>query len=67
MLQNMDVTTIQFYFERSDFQNWLRNTIGHEAMSELMARVKKGLAGENLRQEILKAVNSCTVKLKKLG
>jgi predicted transcriptional regulator len=57
--KQVPVESLEFHVYRSDFENWLRSEIQDAVLADELARVKNaGLKGEELREAILKAVES---------
>jgi hypothetical protein len=67
LLQNMDISTIKFYYERGDFQKWIRNVVGASELARRMDRIRGDISGENLRKQLLGIVQTCVVELRKRG
>jgi hypothetical protein len=65
LLQTMDVSTIQFYYERGDFQKWMKNVVGASELARRMDRIRGDISGENLRKQLLGIVQTCVVELRK--
>ncbi|MCW4046131.1 MAG: DUF5752 family protein [Candidatus Bathyarchaeota archaeon] len=57
--KQVSAESLEFHLYRGDFENWLRSEIQDAALADEMAKVKNaGLKGEDLRREILKAVEA---------
>ena len=65
MLQTMDSETIKYYLQCGDFQSWLKANVGAAELTNMMNRIKEGLSGENLRQELLSLVQGAAAEMKK--
>ena len=52
------IESIDFHFKRADFQKWIGETIGDSELAEAIEKVEKDLAGEPLRQKLLKIINA---------
>ena len=63
-LQAVDSGSIRFHFQRADFQKWIKTTIGDPELAKRMNMIKRELSDENLRQELLKVVQTRVVELK---
>ena len=59
-LQVIPNESIAFHFQRKDFENWIRYTIKDEALAERISRTKAEQSAEELRKEILRAVEKST-------
>jgi hypothetical protein len=57
-LQIVPVESVEFHFQRKDFQQWIRDTIKDAELAERMNRIKEGLSAEDLRKEILSTVKA---------
>ena len=58
-LQTIPVESVSFHFQRDDFQNWLRNTVGDGELAGRIDQLKKWpswSSDENLRKELVKTV-----------
>ncbi len=51
-LEHLDVQSINFHFERGDFQKWIRTTIGDEELANRIDKLDKNLPEENLQQKL---------------
>jgi hypothetical protein len=57
-LQIVPIESVEFHFQRKDFQQWIRDTIKDTELAERMNRIKEGLSAEDLRKEILSTVKA---------
>jgi hypothetical protein len=55
-LQIIPNESIEFHFQRKDFENWIRYTIKDSALAERISRTKAEQPTEDLRKEILRTV-----------
>jgi len=55
-LERIDADSVQFHFQRSDFQNWIQTTVGDGVLAERIDHVSGQLPVEDLRNELVKAV-----------
>ena len=58
-LQTIPAASINFHFNRDDFQKWIRNTIKDDELASRLDQLKKWpswSSDENLRKELVKAV-----------
>jgi hypothetical protein len=65
ILNNMDINTVKYYYERGDFQNWIKCNIGNNGLASQVSRNRTEFSGESLKRELLKLVNGCVVQLRK--
>jgi hypothetical protein len=68
-LQTVPVDSVTFHFQRDDFQKWLRSVIGDDELAKRIDRIKewpRWSSGENLRKDLLKAVEKRLAELKTL-
>ncbi len=65
LLQNMDTGTIRFYYERGDFQKWMKNIVGASELARRMDSIRGEISGENLRKQLMGIVQTCVVELRK--
>jgi len=66
-LQHVDIQSIRFHFERSDFQKWLRNTIGDEELAQRIDRLDKSAPDETPRQQLIDSVQKRISELQLIG
>ncbi len=57
-LEVVPIESIDFHFKRSDFQKWIADTIGDKKLATEIGHVEKELAGEPLRQKLLRIINA---------
>lgn len=63
MLRDVDLVSINFHMERSDFEKWIIGIFGDRELSEIIGR-RRVFQGENLRKELVKAVEDHIEDLK---
>ena len=63
-LQIVPNESVTFHFKNQDFQKWFYNAVGDEKLSQTIGKVKTTLQGEDLRQELLKKVQTRINELK---
>jgi hypothetical protein len=51
-LGRLDGQSIKFHFERTDFQKWIRTTIGDEELARRIDKLGKKLPEESLPQQL---------------
>ena len=66
-LQIVPAESVQFHFERKDFQKWIKGTIKDGELAEKLNGVVQGQSAENLRKEILRIMQERTNELKRLS
>jgi Family of unknown function (DUF5752) len=59
-LQLVPMESIAFHFQRKDFENWIRFTIKDVALAEKISRTNVEQSMEDLRNEILRTVETST-------
>ena len=64
-LQTIDAGSIDFHFQRQDFQKWIMDILGDAELTQRINRAKASLTGEQLRQELSKTVQKRLDELKK--
>jgi len=60
-LQLVPKESVTFHFQRKDFENWIKYTIKDVALAERISRTKGEQSTEDLRKEILRTVETCTL------
>ena len=63
-LDGIDESSILFHYPRGDFQAWIKNIVKDNVLAGRMCFVEQGISGENLRQELLKMVQTRISELK---
>ena len=59
LINQIVVESLEFHLYRGDFENWLRDACKDPELSEAFEALKtKDLKGEDLRKELLKAIDS---------
>jgi hypothetical protein len=62
----MDNMSVDFHFQRGDFEIWIRRTIGDVILAKQISKIKQELQGEELRANLCQAVEARISELKKL-
>ena len=57
---------MRFHFQRRDFQNWIRDTLGDKEVADGIDKIKPELSDENLKEALLKIVQTRLVELQTL-
>jgi hypothetical protein len=65
-LRIVPAESVQFHFERHDFQKWIKDTIKDLELAEKINGVIHGQSPENLREEILIIIQERLALLRKL-
>jgi len=65
MLQTMDSETLKYYFQRDDFQKWLKGSVGAVELATKLSFLNEGFSGEKLRQELLTIVQGAAAEMKR--
>jgi hypothetical protein len=55
-LETIDVRSVNFHFPRKDFEKWIRGVIGDAELALRIGRIRLGIQGEALRNEIVRVV-----------
>jgi hypothetical protein len=63
-LDSMDETSLLFHYPRGDFQAWIRDTLKDNVLAGRMCFIQRDISGEQLRQELLKMVQTRIIELK---
>ncbi len=63
-LDGVDSSSILFHYPRGDFQAWIKETLKDDVLADRMCFIQKDISGEQLRQELLKMVQTRLSELK---
>jgi len=63
-VQIADIRSVNFHFERQDFEKWIRDIIGDAELSRRIRKISKETHGEKLRNEIAQIVKGRLEELK---
>jgi hypothetical protein len=63
-LQVASVDSIKFHFQRNDFQNWIKNTIGDDRLAERISQINRELPILELRKELVEIVQTRITELR---
>jgi hypothetical protein len=55
-IRTVDVRSVNFHFPRKDFEKWIQGVIGDAELALRIGRIRLGIQGEALRNEILRVV-----------
>ena len=65
-LERINADSVKFHFQRSDFQNWIRTTVGDGVLAERINHVSGQITVEDLRNELVKTVQKRISQLRLL-
>jgi len=65
-LEMMNADSVKFHFQRNDYQNWIKTTVGDDVLAERIYHISCQLPVEDLRKELVKAVQKRIDQLKRL-
>ncbi len=65
-LRTIELSSVRFHFQRRDFQNWIRDTLGDKELADGIDKIKAELSDENLKEALLKIVQIRLVELQTL-
>ena len=57
-LQAIDVCSIEFHFQRQDFEKWIRDVVGDDELWRGITGISRKTHGEELREQIMKIVKN---------
>jgi predicted heme/steroid binding protein len=55
-LRTIDLLSVQFHFQRGDFQKWIRTTLGDEELAARIDKISSTLNAEEVKKTLLKTV-----------
>jgi quinol monooxygenase YgiN len=56
-LRTVDLDSVDFHFQRGDFQKWIDEIVGDGQLSLMISKIDSKIHGKDLRSRILKTVN----------
>ena len=65
-LETINSDSIKFHFQRNDYQNWIRTTVGDDVLAEQINHISRQLPVEDLRKVLVKTVETRIAQLKLL-
>jgi hypothetical protein len=65
-LETINADSIKFHFQRKDFQNWIKTTLGDDVLAERINHISGQLPVEDLRNELVKTVQNRIAQLRLL-
>ena len=57
-LEIINGDSVIFHFQRNDFQNWIKTTVGDDVLAERINHISRQLPVEDLRSELVKTVQT---------
>jgi hypothetical protein len=63
-LRTVDVRSVEFHFQRQDFEKWLKDTVGDDQLSRRIGGIERKISGEVLRNEIIKIIKGRVEEIK---
>ena len=57
-LEMINDDSVMFHFQRNDFQNWIKTTVGDDVLAERINHISRQLPIEDLRNELVKTVQT---------
>jgi hypothetical protein len=63
-LRTVDVRSVEFHFQRQDFEKWLKDTVGDDQLSRRIGGIERKISGEALRNEIIKIIKGRADEIK---
>jgi hypothetical protein len=64
-LRTVDVRSVEFHFQRQDFEKWLKDTVGDDQLSRRIGGIERKISGEALRNEIIKIIKGRADEIKR--
>ena len=65
ILQIVPADSVNFHFQRGDFQKWIEDTIGDIVLAQRVESVKPPYSAEELRKELLAIMQTRLTELKR--
>ena len=66
-LKKVPLKSVEFHFERGDFEKWIRKTVGDENLANMINKIGKSTQGEELRTTIQRMVERRLSQLEKIA
>ena len=63
-MDSVDIRSINYHFKRSEFEKWIRDTIGDQELARRFNRVNKETHGEKLRSQLITMIRTRLDELK---
>jgi hypothetical protein len=55
-LEIINPDSVKFHFQRNDFQNWIKTSVGDDVLTDRISHINRQLSVEDLRNELVKTV-----------
>jgi len=65
-VKTLDSDSVDFHFERGDFEKWIRTTIGDTYLADKIAKINESVKGEELLTQMCEMIEERLIELKKL-
>jgi len=65
-INNIELKSVLFHFDRQDFEKWIRGTLGDPILADTISKIKNSVDREDFRTEIRQIVAQRLSQLKKL-
>ena len=62
-LEEIDIDSVKFHFQRNDFQEWIEYTVGDDVLAKEISQINKQLSDEDLRERLVMTVKARIAKL----
>ena len=66
-LRTIELASVRFHFQRRDFQNWTRETLGDKELADEMNKINAEQSDEKLKEALLKIVQTRFSELQTLS
>ncbi len=63
-LETINADCVKFHFQRNDYQNWIKTTVGDNVLAERINQINRQLPVEELRKELAETVQTRITQLK---
>ena len=63
-LETINADSVNFHFQRNDYQNWIKTTVGDNVLAERIDHISRLLPIEDLRKELVSTVQTRIAQLK---
>ena len=64
-LRTVDIHSVEFHFQRQDFEKWLKDTVGDDQLSRRIGGIERKISGEVLRNEIIRIIKGRVDEIKR--
>ena len=65
-VRTLNSDSVDFHFERGDFEKWIRTTIGDTHLADKIAKINESVKGEELLAQMCEMIEERLTELKKL-